>query len=42
MKRYNKVIIYYFTGTGNALKAGRWICKEAEKRNIDARMYAID
>ncbi|MCK4797483.1 MAG: EFR1 family ferrodoxin [Spirochaetes bacterium] len=42
MKKYNKVIIYYFTGTGNALKAGRWICKEAEKRNIDVRMYAID
>ena len=42
MKKYNKIIIYYFTGTGNALKAGRWICKEAENRNIDARIYASD
>lgn len=42
MKKYNKVIIYYFTGTGNALKAGRWICAEAEKKNIEARMYPID
>jgi Pyruvate/2-oxoacid:ferredoxin oxidoreductase delta subunit len=42
MKKYNKVIIYYFTGTGNALKAGRWICEEAEKRNIKACLYAID
>ena len=42
MKTYNKLILYYFTGTGNALKAGRWLCKEAEKRNIKALMYAID
>ncbi|MFC2130873.1 EFR1 family ferrodoxin [Bacteroidota bacterium] len=42
MGKYNKVIIYYFTGTGNSLKAGRWICQEAEKRKIETRMYPID
>ncbi len=42
MEKYNKLIIYYFTGTGNALKAGRWICEETEKRNIETCMYAID
>ncbi|MFC1490571.1 EFR1 family ferrodoxin [Candidatus Latescibacterota bacterium] len=41
MEKYNKIIMYYFTGTGNALKAGRWICEEAEKRNIEVRMRAI-
>jgi len=42
MKEYKRLILYYFSGTGNALKAGRWICEEAGKRNIEANMYAID
>ena len=42
MKRYRKVIIYYFTGTGNALKAARWICEEAEKSNIESKLFPID
>ncbi len=42
MKKYRKVIIYYFTGTGNALKAARWICEEAVKRNIEFKLYPID
>lgn len=42
MKKYEKIIIYYFTGTGNALLAGRWICKEAEKTNIKTSIYSID
>ena len=42
MKKYNKLILYYFSGTGNALKAGRWICEQAEKRNIKASMYAVE
>jgi len=42
MEKYDNVIIYYFTGTGNALKAGRWICEEAEKKNINSQLYAID
>ena len=41
-KKHNKLIIYYFTGTGNALKAGRWICEEAEKQNIEVGLYPID
>jgi Pyruvate/2-oxoacid:ferredoxin oxidoreductase delta subunit len=42
MKKYKKVILYYFTGTGNALKACRWFCQEAERKNIRAKMYPID
>lgn len=42
MKRYSKVLIYYFTGTGNALTAARWICEEAKKGNIESKLYSID
>ncbi len=41
-KEYKKLVLYYFTGTGNALKAGRWIAGEAEKKNIAVGLYAID
>jgi len=42
MRKYNKIIIYYFTGTGNSLKAGQWISDEAKKKNIQTQMYSID
>ncbi len=42
MQEYNKIILYYFTGTGNALKAARWICEQAAKRKIICSMHAID
>ncbi len=42
MKKYNKIIMYYFTGTGNSLKAGQWIYSEAKNRNIPSRIYSID
>ncbi|MCP5061398.1 MAG: hypothetical protein GY936_02920 [Ignavibacteriae bacterium] len=42
MNKYKRLILYYFSGTGNSLKAGKWICEEAQKRNIETNMYAID
>ena len=31
---YDKLLIYYFTGTGNALATANWISQIAEKQNI--------
>ena len=42
MKKYKKIILYYFTGTGNSLKASRWISQEATKYNVETKIYAID
>ncbi len=42
MKNYSKIILYYFTGTGNALTAGRWIAKEAARKNIAVKLQSID
>lgn len=42
MKLYKRLILYYFTGTGNTLKAGKWICEEAEKMDISTSMHLID
>jgi NAD-dependent dihydropyrimidine dehydrogenase PreA subunit len=39
---YEHVTIYYFSGTGNALTAGRWIKENAEKKNIKADLISID
>jgi ferredoxin len=42
MRRISRILLYYFTGTGNALMAVRWICREAEKRGIATEVHAID
>lgn len=34
MKRYSKVFVYYFTGTGNALNTAIWIENTASKMNL--------
>jgi ferredoxin/flavodoxin len=34
MPKYNRLILYYFTGTGNALKVARWIEEFAREKNI--------
>ena len=34
--------IYYFSGTGNALSAGRWIAAHAEQQGIRADLISID
>lgn len=42
MNKYKNIIIYYFTGTGNALKAARWIIEEATRIGIPAELHSID
>lgn len=39
---YNNLIIYYFSGTGNARNASKWIKEVAEKQNIRTRLINID
>ena len=42
MKNYRKIVLYYFTGTGNSLKAARWIGEEAKRLNIEFILHPID
>ncbi len=39
---YGQVTIYHFSGTGNALTAGRWIAEAAARRGMKADLLAID
>jgi NAD-dependent dihydropyrimidine dehydrogenase PreA subunit len=39
---YDHLTIYYFSGTGNALTASRWIIENAEKKGIQADLISID
>jgi len=41
MKPWNKLLIFYFTGTGNARATAQWIVDEAESRGIDSKMINI-
>lgn len=41
METLKKVIIYCFSGTGNAKQVGLWFTEFAAERNIDCRMYNI-
>jgi ferredoxin len=36
------LLLYYFSGTGNALTATRWISANAEKQGIQTSVYAIE
>ncbi len=38
---YNNLIIYYFTGTGNALAAANWIAQVALKKDIQVKIRKI-
>ena len=40
--KYNNLIIYYFSGTGNARNAARWIHEVAEYIGIQSRLISID
>jgi ferredoxin/flavodoxin len=40
--KYERLIIYYFTGTGNALTAGRWIIDMAKKSGLKTHIHPID
>ncbi|MBT6764289.1 MAG: flavodoxin family protein, partial [Prolixibacteraceae bacterium] len=38
---YDKLIIYYFTGTGNALAVSNWIAGVATNQNISVEIRKI-
>jgi Pyruvate/2-oxoacid:ferredoxin oxidoreductase delta subunit len=40
--KYKSLIIYYFSGTGNAKNAARWIIKQAEEKGLTTRLINID
>jgi len=42
MMNYDQLIIYYFSGTGNARNASMWIIKVAEDHGIKTRLINID
>ena len=42
MKPYSKLIIYYFSGTGNAKRASEWIIDVAKSKNIETELINID
>jgi ferredoxin len=41
-EKWQSMVLYYFTGTGNALCAARWIAEEAAKRGIAVQLHPID
>jgi ferredoxin len=41
MTAYNKIIIYYFTGTGNSKNVAVWLAKSAEENSIDVELVNI-
>ncbi len=40
-KKYNQLIVYYFSGTGNARHCAEWICETADKAGIKSTMIDI-
>jgi Pyruvate/2-oxoacid:ferredoxin oxidoreductase delta subunit len=42
MPGYSNIVIYYFTGTGNALQASRWISEKANGMGINSKLITID
>ncbi|MFC2111305.1 EFR1 family ferrodoxin [Bacteroidota bacterium] len=42
MKSYSKLIIYYFSGTGNAKRAAEWIINVAKSKGLETVLYNID
>jgi len=41
MSQINKLIIYYFSGTGNAKKSAEWIAETMHKNDIPAEIFNI-
>ncbi|MCU7496281.1 MAG: hypothetical protein HF314_02060 [Ignavibacteria bacterium] len=39
---YKNLVIYYFSGTGNALTAARWITKSAALKGLNASLIPVD
>ena len=40
-KTYTKVIIYYFSGTGNSRNVGEWLASVAKENNIESQIINI-
>lgn len=40
--KYNKLIIYYFSGTGNSKSASKWMLDEAERLGLNTQIINID
>lgn len=40
--KYQKLIIYYFSGTGNSRSAAQWMVEEAEKQGLTTEIINID
>ncbi len=41
-RSWNRLIIFYHSGTGNALKASHWIASEAGLAGLETKIYPID
>lgn len=41
MNRYSKILIFYFSGTGNSKQVAKWISEFAAARSIDYKLYDI-
>jgi Pyruvate/2-oxoacid:ferredoxin oxidoreductase delta subunit len=39
---YRRLVLYYFSGTGNALTAARWIEGHARERGLDTRVVNVE
>jgi NAD-dependent dihydropyrimidine dehydrogenase PreA subunit/flavodoxin len=39
---YDNVLIYYLSGTGNAMAAARWMTENAEKKGVSTQLIPID
>jgi hypothetical protein len=42
MQGYSNIIIYCFSGTGNALQASRWMVEKATENGLNAKLIPID
>lgn len=42
MTHYKNIIVYYFSGTGNALTAARWINENSKAAGVPCQFIAID
>ncbi len=42
MRNYSKLIVFYFSGTGNAKKAAEWIVKSAVEKGFQTELINID
>jgi flavodoxin len=40
-KSFKKIIIYYFSGTGNARSVAAWIKSKAETENVETEIIDI-